>query len=165
MMPHWLELFVKFSMLFGMLVGLFGLVVPIFPGITVIWALILIYGIGFGFGTLGGWLFAVITVLAVIGWVVDNILMGGKARQGGAQWTSIALALVMGFFGSIFLTPIGGIAVTLLTLYLSEYAHRKNRDEAWEVTKGMAIGLGWSFVARFGVGLLMIGLWAIWAWA
>jgi hypothetical protein len=29
----------------------------------------------------------------------------------------------------------------------------------------MAIGWGWSFVARFGIGLMMIALWAIWAWA
>jgi hypothetical protein len=29
----------------------------------------------------------------------------------------------------------------------------------------MAIGWGWAFVLRFAVGLMMIALWAIWAWA
>lgn len=164
-MPSWLELAIKLTILFGMLVGLFGLIVPIFPGITVIWALALIYGIIFGFGSLGGWLFAAITVLTVIGWIVDNLLMSGKARQGGARWTSIALALVAGFFGSLFLTPVGGIAVTLLALFLNELAYRQDRHAAWDITKKMAIGWGWSFVARFAVGLVMIGVWAIWAWA
>jgi hypothetical protein len=41
----------------------------------------------------------------------------------------------------------------------------KDYRKALAVTKGMAIGRGWSFVARFGVGLMMITLWAIWAWA
>ena len=163
-MVSWLGIAIKVLMLFGMLVGLAGMVVPIFPGVTVIWALALLHGIIFGFGGGGGWLFAVITVLTVIGWVVDNVIIGGKARQGGARWTSIALAFVAGFVGSIFLTPLGGIAATLGALYLAEYVHRQDRAEAWAVTKSMAIGWGWAFVARFSIGLLMIGLWAIWAW-
>ena len=90
--------------------------------------------------------------------------MGGKARQRGARWTSIAIALTAGFFGSIFLTPIGGIAVTLGALYLAEYNHHRDKETAWAITKSMAIGWGWSFVVRFAVGLVMIGIWAIWAW-
>jgi uncharacterized protein YqgC (DUF456 family) len=163
-MVNWLEIVVKLFMLFGMLIGLFGLVIPIFPGITVIWALALLYGIIFGFGGGGTWLFVLITILTVIGWVVDNIMMGGKARLSGARWSSIAIAFVAGFVGSIFLTPIGGIAAALLGLYLAEYSYRKDRAEAWRITKEMALGWGWSFVARFSIGLLTIGLWAIWAW-
>lgn len=163
-MANWLAIAVKLFMLFGMLVGLFGLVIPIFPGITVIWALALLYGIIFGFGGGGGWLFVLITVLTIIGWVVDNILMGGKARLSGARWSSIAIAFVAGFVGSIFLTPLGGIAAALLGLYLAENSYRKDRAEAWRITKEMALGWGWSFVARFSIGLLIIGLWAIWAW-
>jgi hypothetical protein len=160
-----LEITIKLFTLLGMLVGLFGLVVPVFPGLTVIWALTLIHGLVFKFGTLGWVMFVVITLLMLVGNTVDNLLMGGKARQGGARWASIAIAFVAGFIGSIVLTPIGGIPVTLAALYFSEFAYRKNRQEAWEITKGMAIGWGWAFVARFGIGLVMIALWAIWAFA
>ena len=163
-MVGWLGIAIKVLMLFGMLVGLAGMIAPIFPGVTVIWALALLYGIIFGFGGGGGWLFALITVLAVAGWVIDNVLMGGKARQGGARWSSIALAFVAGFVGSIFLTPLGGIAAAFFGLYLAEYSHQRDHAEALKVTKAMAIGWGWSFVARFSIGLVMIGLWAIWAW-
>lgn len=164
-MEPWLAMTIKLVTLSGMAFGLLGLIVPIFPGITVIWALALLHGIIFGFGTLGGWLFAAITLLAVAGWSVDNILMTTMAREGGAQWRSIGVALVAGFVGSILLTPIGGIFTALGGLYLSEYALRKNKEEAWRATKSMALGWGWSFVARFGIGLVMIALWAIWAWA
>ena len=90
--------------------------------------------------------------------------MGGKARLSGAKWSSIAIAFVAGFVGSLFLTPLGGIAAALLGLYLAEYSYRKDRTESWRITKEMALGWGWSFIARFSIGAVMIGLWAIWAW-
>jgi hypothetical protein len=58
-----------------------------------------------------------------------------------------------------------GIAGALGALFLAEYIFSRDYRKALAVTKGMAIGWGWSFVARFGVGLMMIALWAIWAWA
>ncbi len=161
----WAELGGKLVLLGGMMIGLFGLIVPVFPGILVIWALTLIYGILYGFGTLGAWLFGVISVLAVLGGVSDNILMNGKARQEGASWYSLIIAFVAGFVASFVVTPLGGIVVALGALYLAEYIPRKDAAAALAITKGMAIGLGWSFVARFGIGLLIIALWAVWAWA
>lgn len=162
-LPQWSELFIKLLLLAGMLAGLFSLIIPVFPGITVIWVLVLLHGVIFGFSTLGIWLTLLITVLAIAGWLSDNILSTGKALQGGAHWSSLTIALTAGLVSSFFLTPIGGILVTLLALFLAEYYRRHDRQEAWEITKSMMIGWGWAFVARFSIGLLMIGVWAIWA--
>ncbi len=70
-----LELFVNLLILAGMLVTLCGLIVPVFPGLIVIWLLALLYGIVAGFGALGAVLFVIITVLAVVGEISDNVLM------------------------------------------------------------------------------------------
>jgi len=70
-----LELLVNLLILLGMLVTLCGLLVPVFPGLIVIWLLALLYGIVVGFGTLGAVLFVIITVLAILGEVSDNLLM------------------------------------------------------------------------------------------
>jgi len=70
-----LELLVNLLILLGMLVTLCGLIVPVFPGLIVIWLLALLYGIINGFGTLGAVLFIIITVLAILGEVSDNLLM------------------------------------------------------------------------------------------
>ncbi len=163
MEPLWFENTFKVLLFLGMVMGLVGQVVPVFPGVLVIWVLTFIYGLIFGFGTLGGWLFVVITLLTVVGMLADNVLMTGKARQGGARWRSLIISIVAGFVGSIFLTPIGGIFCALLGLFLSEYAIRRDYEEALEITKGMAIGCGWAFVARFCIGLVMIILWVVWA--
>lgn len=157
------EFLILLFLIVGMGMGLFGLIVPVFPGLTVIWAFILVYGLIFGFDVLGGVLFALITILMIVGWFSDNLLMGGNALQRGASWVSIFAAGVTGFLGSIFLTPLGGILTALLGLFLAEYAARKDQAAAFEVTKAMAIGWGWSFAARFGIGLVMVLLWGIWA--
>ena len=160
-----LELLVNLLILLGMLMTLCGLIVPIFPGLVVLWALALIYGILSGFGTLGVVLFVIMTALAILGEVSDNLLMSKKARQEGARWRSIAIAFIAGIMCSIVFSPLGGIAAALGALFLAEYIASKDHKRALAVTKGMAIGWGWAFVLRFAVGLMMIALWAIWAWA
>ena len=70
-----LEVLVNLLILLGMLVSLGGLIVPVFPGLIVIWALALLYGIISGFGTLGAVLFIIITALAILGEISDNLLM------------------------------------------------------------------------------------------
>jgi len=163
-MTPWLETTFEIAILLGMLIGLFGMIIPIFPGPTVLWVLALVYGLVFGFEVRGLIFFIIISVLAVAGMLSDNVLMIGKARQSGAQWGSILLASFVGLIGSILFTPIGGIALTLLALYLAEYAHRQDSQDAWEATKSMMLGWGWAFVARFSLGLVIVILWGIWAW-
>ena len=159
------ELIISLVILAGMFVSLCGLIVPIFPGLIVIWVLTLLYGILCGFGIVGAGLFISITALAILGEISDNLLMSKKARQEGARWLSLAAAFIAGVVCSIVFTPLVGIAAALGALFLAEYVASRDRRKALAVTKGMAIGWGWSFVARFGAGLMMIALWGIWAWA
>ena len=136
----------------------------VFPALVVIWLLALLYGVLTGFGTLGAVLFVIITVLAILGEISDNLLMSKKARQEDARWLSIAIAFIAGIVGSIAFSPLGGIAAALGALFLTELISSRDHRKALAVTKGMALGWGWSFVVQFGVGLMMIALWAIWAW-
>jgi hypothetical protein len=146
-----------------MLIGLLGLVVPIMPGLVIIWVAALGYGLFAGFGTLGWVMFALITVLMIVGSVVDNILMGAKAHESGAPWWVVLVALAAGILGNFALPIIGGLVAALLALFLVEYIRRKNAKEALKSMKGMLIGCGWAFVIRFIMGLFMIGFWLIWA--
>jgi hypothetical protein len=147
-----------------MLLALCGLIVPVFPGLIVIWLLALLHGIVAGFGTLGAVLFVILTVLAILGEIADNIFMGRRAHREGAGCASIFIAFVAGAVGGIVFSPLGGIAAALGALFLAELVSSGDRQRALAVTKGMAIGWGWGFVLRFGVGLVMIAMWAIWAW-
>ena len=162
-MPAWLDASIFWITLIIMVVGLFGLIVPIFPGITVIWLAALGYGVVTGFSTLGWVLFAVITVLLIVGVTIDNVLMGAKARKEGAAWSSLALGWLAGILGTILLPPLGGIIAAPLVVLLLEYLRQRDFNKALASLRGLAIGWGASFVVRFFVGLAMIGILLVWA--
>jgi len=163
-LPPWLETTLHILTFLTMLVGLFGLVIPIFPGNVVMWLAALVYGLVFGFGRLGGILFAIITVLMLAAVMADNVLMGAKAREKGASWGSIIMALVAGVIGTIVIPPIGGIIAAPLVLYGMELQRLGDSDEAVKVVKALLIGWGQAFVVRFGIGIVMFALWGIWAY-
>ena len=162
-MPAWLSTSILSITLVIMVIGLFGLIVPIFPGITVIWLAALGYGVVTGFNTLAWVMFGVITVLMIVGVTIDNVLMGAKAHKEGAAWSSLALGMLAGVLGTIFLPPIGGILAAPLAVLLLEYLRQRDINKALLTIRGLVIGWGLSFVVRFIIGLVMIGLWLVWA--
>jgi uncharacterized protein YqgC (DUF456 family) len=163
-MPAWLDLSIFWITQLLMLVGLFGLILPIFPGLVVMWLATLGYGVVTGFDTLGAVLFAIITLLMLAGSVVDNILMGAGARQGGASWVTIGVALVAGVAGTLLFPPFGGILAAPLAVLLLEYRRQGDFKRAWRALGGLATGWGLSFLVRLGMGLLIMLLWWLWVW-
>jgi len=162
-MSGWLETTITVLVVLTLLFGLFGLVIPIFPGNVVIWVATLIYGLIFGFGKLGAIMFGIITLLMLVAVFSDNFLMGANARDKGASWGSIVLALIAGVIGTLIIPPIGGLFAAPLVLYLMEFQRLKNEEKARQVVKALMVGWGLAFIVRFGLGVVMIGLWSIWA--
>ena len=147
-----------------MLIGLLGSLIPIFPGLAIMWFAALGYGIVNGFSTVGIILFIVLTVLAVVGTLIDNIMMGAGARKGGASWLTIAVALIAGVLGTFLYPPIGGIIAAPLAVLLLEYVRLRDINQAWQALRGLATGWGLSYFVRFLIGILMLVLWWVWVW-
>lgn len=149
-----------------MLFGPMSLALPVLPGLVIIWVPALVYGIVTGFNWLSGALFAGITVLMIAGSLIDNVIMGARARQTGASWIAITVALIAGVIGSVALPPFGGLIAALLGLFIVEILRLRDLRKALVSTKSMAIGCGWAAVIRFGMGMVMILLWLAWIyWA
>jgi uncharacterized protein YqgC (DUF456 family) len=163
-MQETLNYVLLFIIQFFMLVGLIGLVVPIFPGILIMWLAALGYGIAAGFNTLGIVLFAFISLLALVGSLADNLFMGAGARRGGASWLSIFVALSVGIIGTILFPPIGGLIAAPLAVLALEYYRLRDWTLARQAVFGMAKGWGLSLAARLVIGLMMMGLWWVWVW-
>ena len=128
------------------------------------WLATLGYGIIAGFGTLGIVMFILITLLMLVSTLMDNLFMGAGARKGGASWGTIFVALLAAVLGTIFFPPFGGFIAAPLAVFLLEYLRLRDIEKAWGALRGLATGLGLSFVVRFGVGLVMLVLWLIWVW-
>jgi uncharacterized protein YqgC (DUF456 family) len=161
-MPAWLSASIFAITLVIMLVGLFGLIVPIFPGIVVIWLAYLGYGLVTHFNTLGWVFFGVNTLLMLVGVTIDNVLMSAKAHKEGAAWSSLVLGMLGGVVGTIVFPPLGGILAAPLVVLLFEYLRQRDLKNALRTVKGLLIGWGASFIVRFFIGLVMIGLWVVW---
>ena len=162
------ELMLQWLTLTFMLVGLVGLVIPIFPGIAVIWLSALVYAIIEALaGKMGVWdwlLFALITVLMIVGSFIDNIIIARKLRETGTPWRSIGIGYVAGLVSSLFLTPFAALAITPLALYAAEYFRLRDTRLAFDSAKGWLIGFGWTFLVLVCIGAVMIGLWLMWVW-
>ncbi len=145
-----------------MLFGLFSVFIQVLPGPLIIWIPTLVYGLLTGFNLAQGILFALITLLMLFGSVVDNLIMGQKAREQGASWLAIAVSLVAGVAGSIFFPPFGGLVAALVALFVVEIIRLRDLRKAFNSTKSMAIGCGWASIARFAAGCVMIALFLAW---
>ncbi len=149
-----------------MLFGLLGLIIPVLPGLVIIWVPALVYGLVTGFNWVSGILFGIMTLLMILGNLVDNFVMGARARVQGASWLAIGVALAAGVLGSIAFPPFGGLIAALLALFLVEMLRLKDIRKALESTRSMAVGCGWAAIIRFGIGVIMIALWGAWVlWA
>jgi len=167
-MPTWLQIALQTFTLFVLFVGLLGLIVPIFPGLTIMWLGTLLYAlIQNSAGNMTGWdwfLFGLITLLMIVGNIADNLIIARKMRDKYIPWSSILFAYAASIIASIFFTPLIGLVAAPVGLFLAESRRLKNRDAAVDSTKAYMIGWGWAFGARFLIGILMIGFWMLWAW-
>lgn len=169
-MSLWAEIPLLFVVILGMLIGFFGLFLVFFPGLTVIWVSISLWGVATSFNyNVGPWTFtltiatyAVITMLMLLGNVLDNIFMAGGARAKGASWWSIALSWVAMMVGGIFFTPLGGLGLALLALFIGELVRIKDYRAAFSSTSSMALGCGWAVASRLLVAVIMIVLFGVW---
>ena len=139
-----------------------SMIIPILPALWIEWAAILVYGLVTGFDTAGWIIFIIITILTVIGGLMDNIMMGANAKVSGASWLSVGASVVGAIAGSLLWPPFGGLILAMAAIFLVEFLRIKDWRKALDSTKNVAVGCGWGVVLRFIFGLLIIAAWLLW---
>ncbi len=145
-----------------MLVGLVGVFIPAMPDLLLIWLAALGYGLLVGWGPRGGWLFAGITLLGLIGILADIWVSSAGARAGGASVWGVLGGLALGLVALIVGGPLAGLAGLLAGIFGVEMLRHGEPRRALQATLGTALGYGASFGVKLLLGLGMIGLWAAW---
>jgi len=145
-----------------MTTGLISLFTFVIPGLTIIWLSALAYGLLTGFSMFSIICFVVISLLMIFGNMVDQLVMGAKAKQSGASWTSVILSTLATFVFSFLWPPFGGIIAGMLVLFVFEFIRLRDWRKAGGSTKEMAIGCVSAAAIRFFIGMVMIGVWIIW---
>ena len=163
----WSQVVLQSVVLFLLLVAWLGLIVPVFPGLVVMWLITVIYaGLEYAAGrmtTLGWIAFGAISILMLVGSFIDNVIIARRMRGRLIPWSSIAVAFAAGIIGSFLLTPLLGIVASLVALFAMETVRLRDHRQGFASAKVYMIARGWSFLAVFGIGGLILGLWAVWA--
>jgi len=147
-----------------MIAGLISLLTFIIPGLTIIWISALIYGLLTGFNTISSILFILITILMLSGNVIDQFIMGARAKKSGASWLSVFLSMGAALIFSILFPPFGGLIAALIVLMTVEIIRLKDWRIADQSSREMALGCVSATAFRFAIGLAMIGIWIFWVW-
>ncbi len=146
-----------------MAVGLVGVLVPVLPGLMLIWSVALIYGLIVGFGTAGLSAMVVLSLIVVLS-VVKSVVLPRRAAAGaGASGWSQFGAVAGGVVGFFLIPVIGVILGALAGMVATEYSLKGNWDDAWTATKATAKGFGISALIDLVLGMVMITAWALWA--
>ena len=148
-----------------MAIGVAGTVLPFVPGLPIVWAAALVYGLVAGFDTTGWIAFGAITVIFVVGSVVGFVLPHRRAGRAGAPTSTILIGLVAGVIG-FFVIPVVGLPVGAVAgVYLAERARTGDGRTAWIATKELVVGFGLGALVQLTAGLAMVGCWVGWVLA
>ncbi|MCI0397662.1 MAG: DUF456 domain-containing protein [Chloroflexi bacterium] len=147
-----------------MVVGLVGVVVPIVPGMALIWLSVLAYAVLEGFKAIDPLTFAVLTLIALVTGTSDIWMSVLGAKKGGAAGCSFVygfIGAIIGFFLLGALLPVignlfGGIIGYALGILLGEYQKHRDWNMALKASLGGVAGWGVATALQLGGGLLMI---------
>ncbi|MEU6830863.1 DUF456 domain-containing protein [Nocardia beijingensis] len=142
----------------AIVVGLAGIVVPILPGVILIFAAIAVWA--FLTGGAAAWtVFAISTVLLVLSGVVKYTWPGRRMKDAGVSNRALLLGAILGVIG-FFVIPVVGLFVGfVLGVYLWELQRLRVNRQAWQATVHALKGVGLSMLIELFGALLATGVW------
>jgi uncharacterized protein YqgC (DUF456 family) len=156
------DAFAVFLIAVAMAIGVLGTLLPFLPGLPIVWAAALVYGLASGFEPIGWVVFGLITAVGIAGLVLGTVLPHRRAAAKGAPPSTILAGLIVGVIG-FFVIPIVGLPVGAgVGVLLAERRRLGSWDQAWAATKNMMVGFGIGALVQFGAGITMIVLWIVW---
>ncbi|WP_435593438.1 DUF456 domain-containing protein [Nocardia sp. bgisy118] len=142
------------------LVGLLGIIVPILPGVILVFGAILAWAIMTG-GATAWTVFAISTVFLVLSGIVKYTWPGRKMKDAGVSNRALFLGAVLGVVG-FFVIPVVGLFVGfVLGVYLSELQRLGQNQPAWHTTKHALKGVGLSMLIELLGALLATATWIL----
>lgn len=143
----------------AMLVGLVGTVLPLLPGLPVIWAAGLVWALQSS-GSLRWVVLAVLTALLVLG-TVAHYALPARSLGGRAPRSTLLLGLCGALVGMVVIPvvgfPVGGVA----GVFVAESRRTRSGREAWESTRRVLVAFGIGMAVEVSAGVLMVLVWAV----
>lgn len=156
-MSPWLEIAVAIAMA----IGLVGVIVPVLPGLILMWGAVGVWALLDGGGAWRWATFGVVTVLAVVGTVAALTLSGRKATDAGAPWWALVFALVGAVIGFVMIPVLGIVVGGIAGLWVAELIRLRDPRTAWDTTWSALQGYGLGTVIQMVAGVAIVLIWAV----
>jgi len=140
-------------------VGRVGVLLPVLPGLLLVWIAGLVWTVADGGGALRWSAFAVLTGLAAAGTAAKYLLAGRAARTGGAPRRTLLFGMV-GAVAGFFLLPVFGLLIGGVGgIYLAERQRLADARYAWRSTLGVLRAIGVGVLIELVAAVAMILVW------
>jgi uncharacterized protein YqgC (DUF456 family) len=151
------------------LIGIIGVIVPVLPGILLIWLTILAYAILERFQSIDWITFTMITLIALAAGTADIWMSLFGSKKGGASILSMVYGIVgaiIGFFALGIVAPLvgslfGGILGYSAGVLLGQYQKQRDWNLAIKASLGGLAGWGVATAIQFSAGMFIL---AIFVW-
>ena len=147
-----------------MLVGTVGIVVPVLPGLLVVWGATLVWALEQQSTT--GWVtFGVATALYAGGIGAQLLFPSKRLRAAGVDTKVIMLALVVAVVG-LFVIPVVGAPIGFVgAVYGIERLRKGDHDRAWAATREAVRAVLLNMGIELATAVAIILTWVVGVWA
>ena len=142
------------------IVGLVGIIVPVLPGLVMVWGAVLIWALE-ARDTLGWVTLGAATLLFAVGMVAKYLVPGRRLREAGVPWWTLTAGTALGIVG-FFVVPVVGVVLGfVLGIYLAEALRIRSLGAAWPATRAALKAVGWSILIELVTALLIAAVWVL----
>lgn len=142
----------------AVIVGLVGIVVPVLPGLLLVWGSVALWaGLQHHW-----WLLALVTITYAVGLVLQWALPGRRLRSAGVPTLSLVVGVLVGVVGAFVIPVVGALVGFVLGIYLAEAGRLRDARTAWPSTVHALRAIGLSMAIELSAALVISSTWVAW---
>lgn len=131
--------------------GIVGILIPVVPGIPLMFVLALLYGIINKFATLTGRELLFLGVIALASFLIDYLSGVLGAKYGGASKKALTYGLIGTIIGFIVIPPFGSLIGLFIGVLVGELIAGRSHEKAIHAAKTSVLGS----LAGIGINILL----------
>lgn len=142
----------------GIVIGLIGIVLPILPGLLLIWGSVTVWAV-IERGTTAWIVLAIATLVAAGSQIIKYVVPGRRLRDAGVPMRGILIGTALAILG-FFIVPVVGLFLGFVAgIYLVERLRLQNHPSAWQSTVHALKAVGLAIIIELLAGLLIATTW------
>lgn len=147
----------------AMVVGVAGTVLPVVPGLWLILAAGMVYGVATGFGVAGWVALGVMAMLAIGGSLVTVVLPQRRATRVGVPMWGQALAATLAVVGLFVIPLVGAMVGFVIGILIASLRETGDVRSAIPVAFATLVTMLVASAIQFASGVAMFVTWIVWA--